>query len=239
VIVTNPGAASPFLLVGDHAGRKIPKALGSLGLGGGDLERHIAWDIGIGPLGVLLAEQLGACFIAQRFSRLAIDCNRDPGSAAAVPEQSDGSVVPGNRQLTEAQRQARRSEIFDPYHRAIREELDRRQAEGLSTIFVALHSFTPAMAGTSRPWSFGVLHGEPSPFSARVLAALRFEPDGPLVGDNEPYAMDGNDFTVPHHAWGRGLDYLELEVRQDLLGDAAGQRSVASRMARVLRAALP
>ena len=70
-----------------------------------------------------------------------------------------------------------------------------------------------------------------------MLARLRAEPDAPAVGDNEPYRMDDVDFTIPHHAITRSLDYLELEVRQDLIADAAGQQAVAERLARVLPAA--
>jgi predicted N-formylglutamate amidohydrolase len=71
-----------------------------------------------------------------------------------------------------------------------------------------------------------------------VLARLRTEPDLDPVGDNEPYRMDTVDFTVPHHAMKRGLDYLELEVRQDLIADEEGQAAVADRLARWLPEAL-
>ena len=37
---------SPFVLICDHAGRRIPRALGDLGVSAADRERHIAWDIG-------------------------------------------------------------------------------------------------------------------------------------------------------------------------------------------------
>ena len=128
--------------------------------------------------------------------------------------------------------------MFTPYPAAIAAELDARATRGLPTIVVALHSFTPAMAGVVRPWRFGVLHLGASPFSNALLTRLRADPDAGDVGDNEPYAMDGIDFTVPHHAIGRGLDYAELEVRQDLLADDAGQAAVAEILARVLPGAL-
>lgn len=201
-----------------------------------DLERHIAWDIGVAGLGARLANALDACFIAQRYSRLVIDCNRDPARADAMPAVSDGSPVPRNAALAPQERASRVAEIFTPYHDRIAEELDARA--GRPTFVVALHSFTPVMAGFGRPWQFGVLHLGDSPFCERMLARLRAEPDRPEVGDNEPYRMDGVDFTIPHHAVGRGLDYVELEVRQDLIGDEAGQDAVAQRLARVLPAAL-
>jgi predicted N-formylglutamate amidohydrolase len=217
-VALNPGAASPFLLLGDHAGREIPKSLAGLGLPEAELDRHIAWD--------------------QRFSRLVIDCNRDPVRADAIPEVSDGAVIPGNQALTAADRQARISEIAGPYHAAIAAELDARTARGLSTTLISLHSFTPRMNGVDRPWRFGVLHAEDSPYSRAALARLHAEFGEHLVGDNEPYKMDEVDFTIPHHAGGRGLNYLELEVRQDLLANPVGQAEIATVVARLLPAAL-
>ena len=236
-IALNPGAASPFLLLGDHAGREIPHALGTLGLPA-DERRHIAWDIGVAGLGQALSAALGATFIRQRFSRLVIDCNRDPARPDAIPEVSDGVEIPSNRALTPAARQARVSEVAEPYHAAIAAELDARAARGLPTTLISLHSFTPRMDGFDRPWRFGVLHADNSPYSRTVLARLRGELGEALVGDNQPYRMDEVDFTIPKHAGGRSLDYLELEVRQDLIADAAGQNAIAAVVARLLPLAL-
>jgi predicted N-formylglutamate amidohydrolase len=237
-VVLNQGAASPFLLLGDHAGREIPASLANLGLPEAELTRHIAWDIGVAGMGALISQALDATFIRQRFSRLVIDCNRDPARADAIPEISDGAAIPGNRALTPAARQARVAEVAQPYHAAIAAELEARAARGLPTILISLHSFTPSMNGVDRPWRFGVLHAENSAYSRAVLACLRAEFGDVLVGDNEPYKMDEVDFTIPHHADSRGLDYLELEVRQDLLADAAGQAEIAAIVARVLPRAL-
>jgi len=216
----------------------MPSRLGDLGLSEADLSRHIAWDIGVAGLGRRLSERLDACFIAQRWSRLVIDCNRDPGRADSIPAESDGSVIPGNVALTADERARRIAEVFTPYHAAIAAELDARSARGLPTIVVALHSFTPVMRAFQRPWRFGILHLGASAFSDAMLARLRADPDAGGVGDNEPYRMDEVDYTIPHHAIGRGLDYVELEVRQDLLADDAGQAAVAELLARVLPAAL-
>ena len=94
------------------------------------------------------------------------------------------------------------------------------------------------MNGFDRPWRFGVLHADDSPYSRAALAWLRAEFGEAVVGDNEPYRMDEVDFTVPHHARPRGLDYLELEVRQDLIAEPAGHAEVAEIVARLLPAAL-
>ena len=230
----NPGAASPFLLLGDHAGRILPSRLTDLGVPEPELKRHIAWDIGIADLGAQLSERLGATFVRQRYSRLVIDCNRDPARADAIPQVSDGVAIPGNAGLTAAQRQARIDEIAGPYHAAIAAELEARDGRGLPTVLISLHSFTPTMAGFVRPWRFGVLHAGDSAFSRAALTILRAEVGADLVGDNQPYRMDEVDFTIPRHCRPRGLDYLELETRQDLLADAEAVRPIADLLARLL-----
>ncbi len=233
VIVTNPGGSSPLLLLGDHAGRAIPAALAGLGVPPDAMDLHIAWDIGTAGLGERLATAVDACFIRQAYSRLVIDCNRRPETAGAMPAVSDGVVIPGNADLDPEARAARREAIYAPYQARIGQELDTRQGRGQPTLLVSLHSFTPQMDGIVRPWRFGVLHRGDSPLSHRVLGLLQAEL-GELVGDNRPYAMDEIDNTIPLHADPRRLDYLELEVRQDLIADAAGQDEVAAFLARLL-----
>lgn len=237
VDIFNPGGRSSFLLVGDHAGKLIPTALGDLGLPTGEIERHIGWDIGVAELGRLLATALDAPFIAQRYSRLVIDCNRTPGRADAMPEVSDATAVPGNVGLGEDDRAARVAAIQLPYQRAIGAELARRDATGVATILVALHSFTPVMGGVARPWHSGVLHDLGNTrFATAMIEQLRGEP-GMTVGDNEPYRMDVIDYTIPFHAYPKERPYLELEVRQDLLGNEAGVAEWCERLARLLPAA--
>jgi predicted N-formylglutamate amidohydrolase len=75
------------------------------------------------------------------------------------------------------------------------------------------------MDGISRPWHVGILHGAGrTDFAHALLQELRRQ-DNLSVGDNVPYAMDDTDYTVPLHAFARGLRYAEIEVRQDLLAD--------------------
>jgi len=233
-IVANRAGGSPFLLLGDHAGRRVPLSLGGLGLPPAAMDRHIAWDIGIAGLGERLSSRLDACFVSQAYSRLVIDCNRRPEADDAIPEESDGQAIPGNRSLAPADRLARRLAIYDPYQDEISRILDARSER--PTLLVSLHSFTPVWKGDGRPWLYGVLHRGDSPFSRAVLRRLQ-EKFGDLVGDNQPYAMDGVDNTIPLHADARGLDYLELEVRQDLIDGPEGQDQVAELVDRVLREA--
>src|SRR5947208_4148088 len=124
-----PGAPS-FFLTCDHAGRAIPRRLGRLGLPEDETRRHIAWDIGIGGVGRQLSRLLDAAVILQTYSRLVIDCNRDPNVPTSIPEISESTEIPGNRGLGETARAARVEAIFSPYHEEIAAALDRRAAAG-------------------------------------------------------------------------------------------------------------
>jgi predicted N-formylglutamate amidohydrolase len=237
VIAVNLGAGrSPVVLIGDHAGRAIPAVLGNLGLAAPELERHIARDIGVADLGPALARAMDAPFISQAYSRLVIDCNRDPARADSICEVSDETAIPGNAGLTQAQRASRIEAIFKPYHAAISDLLDARK--GRTKALIAVHSFTPVFQGFVRPWRFGVLHRSDSPLSRAMLAVLREAEGAELVGDNEPYAMDTVDYTIPHHADARALDYVELEVRQDLISTPADAEAMALHLAPLLDSAV-
>ena len=233
VTVLREAGRSPFLLIADHAGQAVPAALDGLGLPQSELDRHIGWDIGIAGTTARLAELLDACAILQAYSRLVIDCNRPLESPGSIAEASDGRQVPGNLGLDAAQRRQRVEEIFAPYHARIAAELDRRAAAGAPTILVAMHSFTPSMAGSDRPWHAGVLYQRDARFSHALRDALRAEGDL-VVGDNQPYRVsDATDYAIPVHAERRGLPHVELEIRQDLIADAAGQQAWAARLARL------
>src|SRR5271155_4799276 len=126
VRVLRPAGASDFVLTADHAGRRIPRALGTLGLDATELGRHIAWDIGIAAVTEALADMLGATAALQNYSRLVIDCNRAPDHPTSIPTVSESTRIPGNEGLRDEDRLARRQAIFDPYHAAIVDLLDRR-----------------------------------------------------------------------------------------------------------------
>ncbi|MDB5439375.1 MAG: N-formylglutamate amidohydrolase [Caulobacteraceae bacterium] len=237
-IIEHPGASGPVILVGDHAGRRVPLGLADLGLPPEAFERHIAWDIGVAGVGARLAELLDAPFIRQTYSRLVIDCNRDPSWPESIPPTSDGTAIPGN--VSAGDTPARRDEIFAPYHAAISARIDAVLAAGRRPLLVAVHSFTPALSDKApRPWRFGVVHDGASALSRAVLAELITVHGEAVVGDNLPYALEvTSDYTIPTHAIARGLDYLELEIRQDTIADAAAQTAMAEGLAPVLKKAL-
>lgn len=225
---------SPFLLIGDHAGRLIPRALATLGLAAADLDRHIAWDIGIADLARQLADDLDAALIMQNYSRLVIDCNRPLDAPDSIARVSEATLIPGNQDVSTRARAQRIAEIFQPYHAAIGNALAARTAAGQTTVLVALHSFTPVYHDVARPWHAAVLYNRDPRLAHALLALLQAEP-GLVVGDNEPYSVsDATDYSVPVHAERRGLLHVELEIRQDLIADASGQAVWAERLARLL-----
>jgi predicted N-formylglutamate amidohydrolase len=236
--VERASGASPFIIVCDHASQRLPRRLGTLGLAQEDLGRHIAWDIGVAGVARQLGDRLDAWSIRHNYSRLAIDANRPPGAPDSIVRRSDDTPVPGNQDLSAAEAERRARELFHPYHGRIGEELDRRVQAGRPAVLVSLHSFTPSLAGRGRPWHVGVLYQRDHRLARPLLDLLREEPDL-VVGDNEPYAAsDETDYTIVVHGERRGLPHVELELRQDLIDDVAGQGAWAARLTRLLPRAL-
>jgi predicted N-formylglutamate amidohydrolase len=194
------------------------------------LQRHIAWDIGALAVARQVAAALDAPLIAQNYSRLVIDCNRDPAVPSSIPAISETVPIPGNTGLGSAQVDARRREIFWPYHERIKAVLDARLAAGQGTILVAQHSMTDKFKGVARPMHAAILYNRDRRFAGLTLDALRSEA-GLIVADNEPYFVsDATDYTIPVHGEARSLPHVEIEIRQDLLMSAVGQGEWAARI---------
>jgi predicted N-formylglutamate amidohydrolase len=237
VIAERLEGRSDFLIVVDHAGFEIPRRLHDLGLPQSELRRHIAWDIGALAVARDLSVALDAPLIAQTYSRLVIDCNRDPAIATSIPTVSEWTEIRGNRQLGAEEIAARRREIFDPYHERIAALLDARAASGRPTILVAQHSMTNVYKRVRREMHAAILYNRDRRFAELMLDALRRDANL-IVADNQPYFVsDETDYTVPRHAERRGLAYVEIEVRQDLIVGPAGQAEWGRRLALALREA--
>lgn len=230
--VLRESGASDIFLTADHAGQVVPRGLGDLGVSQADMNRHIGWDIGIAGVTERLSAALDATAILQTYSRLVIDCNRDPSWESAMPEVSEYTEIPGNKALTPGQKAERVEAIFAPYHRRIGGLLDARA--GRRTIYVAMHSFTASFKGESRAMHVGLLYNKDPRLALILLDLLRREGDL-VVGDNAPYFItDNSDYGVPVHAEKRGLPHVEVEIRQDLIAEPAGQQAWADRFARLL-----
>jgi predicted N-formylglutamate amidohydrolase len=209
--------SGPLLIACEHASNRLPRSLGSLGLKPSDLDRHIAWDPGAAELSAGMAAQLDAALVLQRYSRLAIDCNRDPSLPDAITQFSEDTPVPGNVGLSPDARSGRVAAIWAPFHAALDRMVERRRAAKRLTGLVTVHSFTPVYRGVSRPWHVGIISTTERRFADAMLAVLRRDPKL-IVGDNEPYsAKDNVDYTIRRHGRDHGLPHVMIEVRNDLL----------------------
>lgn len=231
--VVNPLAEKPILLVCDHASCRFPQALGDMGLDPFARRCHLAIDIGAGKLTETLAKSLGVTAVIAQYSRLVVDCNRQLMDPGAFLEYGDGILVPGNRNLSQADKDARADAIYWPYHKAIDSQIERLRAVGPKPAFISVHSFTPVLNGIAREVQMGVLWDKDSRLSDVFIDEFRSA--GFLTGDNEPYSGRApQDFTIDHHAEEIGLPHVGIEVRQDLIDDIAGVRDIAPVMHRII-----
>jgi predicted N-formylglutamate amidohydrolase len=226
-LLVNGGGRSPYVLVCEHASNRLPKLLGTLELPESELQRHIAWDIGAEQVARLLSRLIDAPLVLQRYSRLAYDCNRPPDSADAMPEISETTHIPGNRNLTSDDKLRRTREIYRPFHGTIADLLDRRAVEGTRSMVVTIHSFTPVYRGKPRAVELGILHDRDPGLADKLITSF------PTVDArlNEPYGPDdGVLHTLNLHAAPRGLRHAMIEIRNDFLLDERGQVEWAERL---------
>ncbi len=231
--LVNAHGKTPLILFCDHAGRAVPRQLGTLGLPPGAFDQHIAWDIGIAALARQLCVTLDAPLLLASYSRLVIDCNRHPEDPTSIAQVSDGQEIPANRGLTPGERQKRVAEIFTPYHAVLTDLINRKMAGEQVPVILSLHSFTPAMNGFQRPWQIGILWNKDERLPVPLMRRFAAEP-GMTVGDNEPYSgRDGHGYSTKAHAEALGLAHALIEVRQDLIAEAAGAATWAQVLHRV------
>lgn len=231
--VMHQDSTRPVMLVCDHASCRFPEALGDMGLDPFARRCHLAIDIGAGALTEYLADSLGVTAVLAQYSRLVVDCNRELMDPTAFLEYGDGIRVPGNGNLRRSDKQARADAIYFPYHAAIDEQLVRLDDLGVQPAFVSIHSFTPVLNGESRSCEIGVLWDDDQGLHDVFLEGFR--KDGFEVGDNEPYSGKAPaDYTIDNHAEPRGLPCVGIEIRQDLVADAAGVARIGNLMHRIL-----
>ncbi|MQW87252.1 N-formylglutamate amidohydrolase [Sinorhizobium saheli] len=236
--VFNPDGAAPILLLCEHASNRIPRALGDLGLPRHERQRHIAWDIGALALARRLSLSLDAPLFFTNYSRLVVDCNRPLTAPSFIPEVSETTEIPANRDLSEAERAQRVDTLFKPFAEAVARRLDLIEGEGQRPFVVGVHSFTPVYFGRQRPWHAGILYGQAVEFAQALIRGLS-EDRELTIGDNEPYSIHPEeDYTVPVHADARKLPGVLLEVRHDLIDTAEGVAAWGERLARHLESSI-
>ncbi len=228
----NPTGTSPWLLTCEHGGRRLPRALGDLGLPTAAFERHIAWDIGALAVARRLAGALDAELVHQPYSRLVVDCNRPPTRPSFIPEISEATVIPGNLGLDPEARLAREKAIWRPFQDRVAEAVGGRAG------LLAIHSFTPVYKEQVRPWQLGFLHGRAESLALELQRWFATEA-GIEAALNEPYRVDEDDYTIPVHGDARGRPAVLVEIRQDLIADEAGQARWADLLLRAVQSLEP
>jgi len=226
---------SGMVILGDHAMNRLPARYDQLGLPAAAFERHIAYDIGVESLCRSLSARLGVPAVLGGFSRLLIDPNRGEDDPTLIMKISDGAIIPGNHPISAAEWDNRIATYHRPYHQAVGETIASvAAASGKAPLVLSLHSYTPAWKGVPRPWHAAVLWDTDDRAVLPLLSMLRAE--GLVVGDNEPYdgALRGD--TLYRHCMVTGIPHTLLEVRQDLIGDAAGISEWVDRLAPIFTA---
>jgi predicted N-formylglutamate amidohydrolase len=224
---------SRWLITVDHASNHVPVEIdgGDLGLAAEDMQRHIAYDVGALGTSLRLGELLDAPVIASNFSRLVIDPNRGEDDPTLVMHLYDGTIIPANRNIDEAEIERRKQAYYLPYHNALADLAAARE----DVIIIAMHSFSPKLNGRApRPWEIGILHA-PQEDRFGIPFIKRLEQEGDLtVGDNEPYAGHLPGDSVDKHAFAHGRLNALIELRHDEIDTETKQSAWAERLAPIL-----
>jgi predicted N-formylglutamate amidohydrolase len=230
--IVNRAGQTPLQLVCDHASRVVPVALGKLGLDDSHFDRHIAYDIGAAEVTRWLADALDAPAVLAGYSRLVIDLNRPPGHPESIPEISDGTEIPGNRNLNEAAQRERVTTLFEPYHDVIHESIAELWRRGGAPPLFSVHSFSPRYGRTVRPWDVGVLWNRDPRLAQPLIEKLTAR--GLRVGDNLPYSGRELAYTINLHGAAAGLANCVVEINQDQVIDRPGVERWAGILAEVM-----
>lgn len=232
IVPENP---SRWLITCDHATNYVPDWIngGDLGLPPEQMARHIAYDIGSAGVTRGLAAHLNASAVLSNFSRLVIDPNRGEHDPTLVMRLSDGAIIPANRHVDADEREQRLARLYRPYHNALADLAAHRD----DTVICAMHSFTPQLQGRPpRPWDVGILYADDDRLARPMIEGCKAQ--GWCVGDNAPYFGYFPGDAIDTHATPHARPNVLIEVRQDLIADAAGQALWAERLAPILEQAL-
>lgn len=241
VRVENAKGKAQMVIICDHASNALPKKYGTLGLAKKDLQKHIAWDPGTENIGRYIAKKLDSTVVLAGYSRLLVDLNRGPDNGECMRDVSDHIAIPGNKKLSRTEQAARLKKYYWPYHDTIGKQIDRFTKKGIYPVLLSVHSFTPEMDGKKRPWHIGVLWNREQKIAKALCKNLRAKNKGLVVGENAPYSLKTHDTgvnSISRHAEGRGLPYVIVEFRQDLVGTKKGAEKYAEMFLQALRPVL-
>ena len=239
VNIVNPQGQGGWLLVCEHASRRIPDALDGLGLSPAASCSHAAWDIGALDVAHALSDALDAPLVAGDISRLVYDCNRPLAAPDCIPARSEIYDIPGNAALDDAGRQQRFDQVHTPFHDAVARVRESWQPAQAAPVLVTIHSFTPVYNGATRAVELGFLyHAQPA--AAQALLAVEQARGRYASALNEPYAAtDGVTYTLEKHGEAQALPAVMIEIRNDLIDTPEKAQAMARHLAVSLTQAFP
>ncbi len=235
-VYSPPQNSSRILITVDHATNIVPDWVngGDLGIAVADMNRHIAYDVGALGVAQAMAKAFDAHLLASQFSRLVIDPNRGDDDPTMIMRIYDRTIIPANRELDDAEREARLERLYRPYHAQYQAVLDDIRANGHEPIIIAIHSFTPQLRGRPlRPWHIGILSANDRRIAGPLIRVLEAQGDL-VVGDNEPYrgALKGDSLDA--HGILQGVPHALIEVRNDLIETPETQAQWGQRLAQIM-----
>ena len=235
VRIFNENGRSRIVLVCEHASNHIPEIYKNLGLGEAEMVSHVAWDIGARGLSEALSSYLDAVLVTGAISRLVYDCNRPPSAPDAMPAKSELISVPGNKDLTNEEREHRIEAVYEPFKKTLAATLASRPEP---PVLITVHSFTPVYFGKFRQVEVGVIHHKDDSLAKAIVRT------GAAVSHlkfavNEPYSQaDGVAHTLEAHGTANGLINAMIEVRNDLIETPEQQKEIAEMLGGIIEASL-
>lgn len=238
VSVINRNGAGAFVIACEHAANFIPPELNNLGIDELTRQSHVAWDLGALAVAKEISNLLDAPLVAQNVSRLVYDCNRPAGAIDAIAEKSEIYEIPGNKNLSSAQRDERRKKYYEPFRAELANIIETRIAASKEPTLITIHSFTPIYAGQIRTLDMGVIHDSDNRLADELINTANSH--GVYdVRQNEPYGpKDDVTFTLVDQGISRGMLNVMIEIRNDLIADETSQKIIAGVLANYITAAI-
>jgi N-formylglutamate deformylase len=231
--------SAPLLLCMPHTGTTIPADVESRLVSPWLARKDTDWWI---ERLYAFASDLGASVVRTTVSRTVIDCNRDPSGASLYPGQAttelcptttfDGELLYRTGTAPEAlEIAARRSEYFEPYHRAIEEEIARLRSQHPHIVLYDCHSIRSAVprlfTGTLPHFNIGTFAG--------ASCAPELTPRIERLCDRAPFSRVTNGrfkggYTTRHYGRPQqGVHALQMELAcRGYLREPQGEVDVAN-----------
>lgn len=221
--------ASSILLTCEHASNDLPSPHNWRAEQADLQQTHWAWDPGSKDITRALAKAIDAPALLGKWSRLWIDLNRPVGSPTMFRKLADNHPVALNRDLCQADADARIAYAYTPYYTTLQRLVESIQPN----LGFSIHTFTPCYEGTTREVEIGVLYDHDE--SAAHVLIDAFTRAGFLTRANEPWSgKQGMMFAISNATSQHDTEALEIEVRQDIATDPHARERVVAVLAQTL-----